>query len=237
MGFFKLLKGKSSSIHKTSILAENGSVTDADGNIYQTVKIGNQVWMEENLRTTKYNDDTTIPMVVDSLKWTALSSPGYCYYNNTTDAIGIKKYGALYNWYTVNSGKLAPAGWHVPSDSEWDTFQNYLIANGYNWDRTTTGNKIAKSLAAQTDWATHKTKGTIGNDLNKNNRSGFSAFPCGMCGSGGQFNGIGFGGGWWSATEHDASVAIYLDLSCDHEHLLKGGSPKKCGFSVRLVRD
>ena len=115
----------------------DSTVKDADGNVYTTVKIGNQVWTVENLRTTKYNDGSAIPLVTDSAAWVNLTTPGYCYYNNTTNADSIKKYGALYNWYAVDTKKLAPAGWHVPTDAEWDTLQNYLIANGYNWDGTT----------------------------------------------------------------------------------------------------
>jgi len=102
--------------------------------------------------------------------------------NNTTNADSIKKYGALYDWYAAsptNVKKIAPAGWHVPSDAEWDTLQNYLTAKGYNRDGTTTGNKIEKALAAKTDWVTYSTNGTIGSDLSKNNSSGFSALPGG----------------------------------------------------------
>jgi uncharacterized protein (TIGR02145 family) len=78
----------------------------------------------------------------------------------------MSKYGVLYNWFALATGKLAPQGWHVPTDADWDTLHNYLIANGYNWDGTTTGNKIAKSMAAQTDWYTGTTTvGAIGNYL------------------------------------------------------------------------
>src|SRR4030043_168747 len=129
----------------------SGTVTDADGNVYQTVKIGNQVWTVENLRTTKYDDGSAIPLVTDSAAWAALTTPGFCYYNNTTNADNIKKFGALYNWHAVNTKKLAPKGWHVPTEAEWITLENYLIANGYNWDGTKTENKIAKSMAAKTD--------------------------------------------------------------------------------------
>jgi len=123
------------------------SVTDIDGNVYHTVKIGTQVWMAENLKTTKYNDASSIPNLTDNAGWVGLTSGAYCWYNN--DAITNKNiYGALYNWYAVNTGKLCPGGWHIPAISEWETMENHLIVNGYNYDGTLSGNKIAKSLAA-----------------------------------------------------------------------------------------
>jgi uncharacterized protein (TIGR02145 family) len=220
-----------------------GSVTDIDGNVYTTEKIGNQVWTVENLRTTKYNDGTPIPLVTDSAAWKALTTPGYCYYNNTTNADSIKKYGALYNWYVVNTKKLAPKGWHVPTDAEWTTLENYLIANGYNWDGTTTDNKIAKSMAAKTDWGSRYTAaGTIGNDLIKNNKSGFSALPGGIrgeSGSGSIFFNIGRGGYWWSVSEIDASRVFFRSLLFSNDNLFRPsrGSAKSGGLSVRLLRD
>jgi uncharacterized protein (TIGR02145 family) len=217
----------------------NNSVTlkDADGNVYQTVRIGNQVWMAENLRTTKYNDSTVIPLVKDIDEWSSLTTPAYCYYNNTTNSDSIKKFGALYNWYAVNTGKLAPAGWHVPTDSEWDTLQNYLIANGYNYDGTTTGNKIAKSMAAETDWEASIKEGAIGNDPTKNNSSGFSALPGGSRGSDGHFYYQSLWGRWLSSTERDESTAWWRYLYFDYEYLTRNSGYKVCGFSLRLVLD
>lgn len=90
-------------------------VTDIDGNSYKTIKIGNQLWMAENLRATKLNDGTKIPYVPDKLTWSKLNIPAYCWENNN-ESDKNKKYGALYNWYTVETGKLCPIGWHVPSD-------------------------------------------------------------------------------------------------------------------------
>ena len=214
-----------------------GSVTDIDGNVYQTVKIGNQVWIVENLRTTKYNDGTPIPLVTDTTAWKALTTPGYCYYNNTTHADSIKKYGALYNWYAVDTKKIAPKGWHVPTDAEWTILENYLIANGYNWDGTRMENKIAKSMATKTDWQTHTNSGAIGNDLSKNNRSGFSALPGGYRDNHGVFLNFGNHGYWWSATEFGASDAFYRHLFFGSVLLLRFSHVKSCGFSVRLLRD
>lgn len=224
------------SFNFTSVITGNITVfakweiRDVDGNVYSEVKIGNQVWMKENLRTTKYNDGTAIPIDTDYSTWTNLTSPAYCYYNNTTNTDSIRKFGALYNWYTVNSGKLAPQGWHVPSDSEWDTLQTYLIANGYNYDGSTTGNLIAKSMAAQTDWEIYSDLGTIGNDLTKNNSSGFSALPSGYLLSS-VFQNIGSSGDWWSTGSN------VRDLANNHTSLNKYAVPNASGFSVRLVKN
>jgi uncharacterized protein (TIGR02145 family) len=213
-----------------------GSVTDIDGNVYKTVKIGNQVWTVENLRTMKYNDGSTIPQVTDDTAWHKLNTPGYCWYSN--DIKNKSKYGALYNWFAIDTKKLAPKGWHVPTDAEWTILENYLIANGYNWDGTKTKNKIAKSMAAKKDWETDADAGSIGNDLTKNNRSGFSALPGGFRDFMGYFIRIGNFGYWWSATEEaDVSFAFNRDLSFGFVYLSRYSSLKCCGFSVRLVKD
>jgi len=215
-----------------------GTVKDADGNVYHTVKIGNQVWTVENLRTTRYNDGSAIPHVMDSVKWATITTSGYCFYDNTPNVDSIKEYGALYNWYAVNTKKLALAGWHVPTDKEWTILEKYLIANGYNWDGTNVGNKIAKSLAAKTGWAESTNEGAVGTDLTKNNESGFSALPGGSRYRYGDFLNIGSHGRWWSATELDASRAYNRRLSYVDGSLYRSSSHiKSCGFSVRLLRD
>jgi len=210
-------------------------VMDIDGNIYKTVKIGNQVWMVENFKATRFNDGTSISNVVDSGVWAGLTTPGYCWYNN--DFNNIATYGALYNWYTINTGKLAPAGWRVPDTTDWNTLQNYLIDNGYNWDGTTIGNKIGKSLAAKTNWQLSTTLGNVGNDLETNNKSGFSAMPGGFRYSNSIFNNIGNFGFWWSTTEFFESSAHYYYLNNYSGSLTKYNIEKNCGYSIRLLRD
>lgn len=213
------------------------TLTDIDGNIYHQVKIGTQVWTVENLRTTKYNDGSAIPHVmVDSL-WALLSTPGFCNYNNATHPDTIKKWGALYNWYAVNTGKLAPAGWHVPTDEEWTILEYYLIANGYNWDASKSGNKIGKSLAAKTEWSSSETVGEIGKDLNGNNRTGFSALPSGLRSAHGTSSSQSTLGYLWTATDQDEWVAFFRYLSNAGDYLSRHFLSKNCGFSVRLVRD
>ncbi|MGC3977933.1 MAG: FISUMP domain-containing protein [Paludibacteraceae bacterium] len=167
-----------------------------------------------------------IPNVTNNDTWWSLSTGAYCWYNNEVSYRAT--YGALYNWYAVNTGKLAPKGWHVPTDAEWTTLENYLIANGYNYDGSTTGIKIAKALASTTGWSTSTTAGAIGNDLTKNNRSGFTALPGGLRGSSGS-GGTDRIGYWWSSTRYDAYDAWARYLGCYYG--------KYYGFSVRCVRD
>ena len=213
-----------------------GNVTDADGNVYQSVKIGNQIWTVENLKTTKYNDGTAIPNVTDGTQWPLLTTGAYSYYG--INSANKAKFGALYNWYAVNTGKLAPKGWRVPNNADWDTLQNHLITKGYNWDETTSDNKIAKSMAAQTDWARDTGAGTIGNDLNKNNASGFSALP-GGCRVllDGSFDYQSYIGYWWSTTESAAPYAHYRYLYYYYGALFWNTNNKQHGYSVRLLRD
>jgi len=103
---------------------ESDPVTDYDGNVYRTIKIGNQIWMAENLKTTRFNDGREIPYVWNNSDWLRLTSSAYCWPNNDSSKKDI--YGALYNWYAVNTGKLEPVGWHIPSEDEWKILINYV---------------------------------------------------------------------------------------------------------------
>jgi uncharacterized protein (TIGR02145 family) len=238
---------------KIKMIANAGNVTDTDGNVYQTVRIGGQVWTVENLRVTRYRDGSAISLDTSTATWASdnvATTPMFCYYSNTTNADSIKKYGALYNWYVVspaNLKKIAPAGWHVPTESEWEVMQRYLVMHGYNYDGTTdtmTTNKIAMALAAKTDWSSSKGAGLPGNNLTKNNSSGFSALPGGgRKGSstvfipGGTFWAQDSTGYWWSATGTDVS-STWISLYYGNNDLsISGINFKNYGFSVRLVRD
>lgn len=216
---------------------ETGTVIDIEGNIYQTIKIGNQWWTVENLRTTKYNDSTPIPNVTDDNEWENYTLGAYCYYDNDSAANAVK-YGALYNWHAINTGKLSPEGWHVPTSLEYDTLKNYLIANGYNWDGTTLVNRIGKSMAAKSDWVHAISKGHIGNDLSSNNSSGFSALPAGgRNGNGGSFSRKGLITYFWSASAEDVSNARRELMWYESASVERGYFVKDSGYSVRLVRD
>jgi uncharacterized protein (TIGR02145 family) len=214
-----------------------GSMTDGESNSYKTVSIGTQTWMAENLKVTKYNDGTTIPNVTDATTWSNLTTGAVCTYNNTTNADSIRTYGRLYNWYAVNTGKLCPTGWHVPSDAEWSTLDAYLNANGYDYDGSTTDDYIAKSMASTTGWASFSQTGDIGNNPSINNKSGFTALPGGRRSVDGAFYGVGGNGYWWSSTENYSSGAGYRYLGCSGSGLSSYYIYKVSGFSVRCLRD
>ena len=222
------------------------SITDNDGNTYNVVAIGAQVWMTENLKTTKYNDNSEIPLVSDPTAWSniynnALTTPAYCWYNN--DITNKTLYGALYNWYAINSStnankNVCPIGWHVPTKDEWTTLTNYLINNGYGYGGN--GNNITKSLAATSGWTTSALVGTAGNDQGSNNSSGFSALPSGYrVGSNSYYFSLEFGCYWWSSTEFLLSSSVWtMNLSYNHTSVsLSAGGFKHEGFSVRCLRD
>jgi len=134
------------------------TVTDLDGNVYDTIHIGTQVWLKENLKTTKYNNGTSIPLVKDSAVWCSRTTPAYCWYYN--DSVTYKNpYGALYNWYTVNTGMLCPAGWHVPTDGEWHTLiLRYDPAStmGYHVESSTAGDYLKEAGSAH--WNIYNTE-------------------------------------------------------------------------------
>jgi uncharacterized protein (TIGR02145 family) len=206
-----------------------GTVKDADGNKYNTVKIGNHIWTVENLKTTSYNDGTPIPNVTDGEEWASLSTGAYCNYDNLES--NASTYGRLYNWYSVNTGKLAPKGWHVPTDEDWTILENYVAAN------TGTSGSVAKALASTTNWAASTHNGDIGNNVTINNSTGFTALPGGERYFIGNFYGIGEYELWWSSNDSTIYLAYNSYLCFDDSGLFRDYYHKECGFSVRLVRD
>lgn len=210
------------------------TVKDFDGNVYHTIKIGNQIWTVENLRTTRYMDGSPIELDTASATWDQGLNGKYCYYNNTTNLDSIKKYGALYNWIAVQSKKLAPQGWHIPTNEDWEILEAYLVDNGYNWDSTKLENKYAKALAATSGWYPCKTPGTVGYDLTKNNSSGFSAYPGGNRYYTGVFGNKGYYGNWWSASDSETQIGTFLLLPFQGDRL-DWLSSQAGGNSVRLV--
>lgn len=191
--------------------------------------------MMENLRTHKLNDGTPIAYVTSNATWSDINitEPMMCYYDND-DLNNKDKYGALYNWYAVNTGKLAPAGWHVPTDADWQKLQDFLIANGYNYDGTTSGNKIGKSLAVTTGWDADATTGNIGNDQVSNNKSKFSALPAGYRSKLGGFAFMGMGAYWWS---YNNAAKSNWGIEAIGMNLASGFGEANLVLSIRCVKD
>ena len=198
-----------------------GTVTDLDGNIYSTITIGNQIWLASNLKTTKFKDGTTIPLITGNTAWINLISPGYCWYNN--DATTYKStYGALYNWYSVNSGRLCPTGWHVPSVGEWTTLSTYLGGDNV------AGGKLKET--GTNHWTTPNTGAT--------NTSGFTAVPGGVRSWVGQFDLIGSYGNYWTSTEvSNTGDANHKSMSNIMSILGSNAGKKSDGYSVRCLKD
>lgn len=193
------------------------SIMDTDNNSYKVVRIGNQIWMAENLKTTRFNDGGRIPVVYDGKRWSNLVSPGYCWYNN--DALSNKsKYGVLYNGYSVSSGKLCPSGWHVPSADEWKTLISFV------------GEHMAGGKLKETDnWMSPNEGAT--------NITGFAALPGGSRGNLGSFMDIGLRGHWWSTTENANNDVISRTMSYSNEGVINNSDRMQSGLSVRCMKD
>ena len=202
------------------------TVKDIEGNKYKTVNIGTQVWMTENLKTTRYNDGTGIEQVKKYEDWKLLNTPAYCWYNN--DSTNKEEYGALYNWFAVNTKKLCPKGWHVPSDEEWKTLYAFLGEDGN------------AGLALKEAGLSHWRRPNAG----ANNSSGFRALPGGYRDYEGPFNLLRADGFWWTSSESNwyssggpPTMAFYRNLRYNDNDLFRSASPKTFGFCVRCVMD
>jgi uncharacterized protein (TIGR02145 family) len=200
-----------------------GTVTDQDGNVYKTIKIGTQTWMAENLRTTKYNDGTSIFNVTDDGDWINIPSGAYCWYNN--DVSNKATYGALYNWYALNATtngnkSICPAGWHIPSDAEWTTLNTYLGTN-------TAGAQLKE--IGSTHWQATNTG---------DNSSGFTALPSGFRNSNdGTFSGMGIGVYFWTSTGYGTDFAHHRYLDYAVSYIFVNSSYKNSGYTIRCVKD
>jgi uncharacterized protein (TIGR02145 family) len=206
-------------------------VKDIEGNLYHTVQIGTQVWMVENLKTTKYRNGDPIPNVTDDIKWSERghdtwpdSAGGGAYCNFENNSSKKSTYGRLYNWYAVNDKrKIAPPGWHIPTDAEWDILLEYIS------DENSKNGHLKE--AGTVHWENPNTGAT--------NETGFTALPGGYRNDNGTFSkiGLGFGGYWWCSTEGNTGSAWYRKMSYDNSYVSRNYDSKKAGFSVRCIRD
>lgn len=225
-----------------------GSLTDErDGNIYNTLRIGNQRWMIDNL--------AYLPAVSVSADGSS-TAPHYYVYgyqgsNPDSAKIGenYNKYGVLYNWQAAINGVASssanpsgvqgacPVGWHLPSNAEWVELIDFLIESGYSYNFEPGKNNVGKAMAAKTTWKNSTVSGTPGNDVQNNNRSGFNAVASGQRHLSGVFNNISTSNFWWSSTESETAEVWYRSLYYTNTNTNSNFASKEYGMSVRCVRD
>lgn len=253
VGDFKISFMKKLILCISSVLILNNvfsqELTDIDKNSYKTVVIGTQTWMAENLKTTKYNDGTPIPFSTnndnDNAKfiksWKKYKEGAYCNYDDNKE--NGDQLGRLYNWYSVNTGKLCPLGWHVPSSDEWATLIFSVADPKHN----------AKSFASTKDWNTSKREFEVGNNQTENNSSGFNALPAGNRGFYGIFVDKGIASYFWTTEKTAAGYAYPTILRFDSKIFEVGhfkitapvwyvasrtmNYNKEFGMSVRCLKD
>ena len=197
-------------------------VKDVDGNLYHFFSVGSQVWLAENLKTTRFNDSTSISLVVDNSSWSSSKfvSPGYCWYNSD-ESVYKNPYGALYNWYAVSTGKLCPTGWHVPSDVDWTVLTEYLGG------LSVAGSKMKENTLLY--WRNPNQGAT--------NESGFTALPGGWRTDFGVYDNTGTYGYWWSSSSVSNTVAYYRYLYYGNGIATRSFISQKYGLSVRCMKN
>lgn len=195
-----------------------GTVTDYDWNVYKTIQIGTQTWMAENLKTTSFNNGEQIANVSNIEIWPAYTLDAFCWYNN--DVAFKNNYGALYNWYAINTGKLCPTGWHVPSSEELAALIEFLGGE------SNAGRKLKETGSVH--WLTPNT--------GADNGSGFSALPGGWLHMG-EFNSFRSAGYWWSSTGSDAGRASFMIIQTGSDAATLEDDSRTIGISVRCIKD
>ncbi len=230
------------SLYFYSCQNKNNVVYDIEGNSYSTIRIGNQTWMAENLRVTKYQNGDDIGWGSDNLIWVKeddvwnnLEHGAWCDYNN--DSVNGIKYGHMYNWYAVSDERnIAPIGWHVATDEDWKALSMYLDNSENNISY-----KVAKSLASDSIWSSSNELGSIGYDIGKNNSTGFCALPGGYRQNSifNSFGHLGYYAVWWCFSEYDLNNAYVRKLGDEGGSFInwRGFTSKKEGYYVRCVKN
>ncbi len=237
-----------------------GVLTDIDGNTYGTIETGNLIWMAENLRVTTYRDGSPIKKGYSDNAWETTANGVYAVYDHSQwDAEGIDSagdmvdmYGKLYNWYAVNnSAGLCPAGWHVPSATEWNALIDYLVGQGYPNESTHEQGagdalksclQINSPLGADCDTSSHPRwdePPAWGPQHYGFDEYGFSALPAGYRSHEGAYFQLGTFGIWWTSTEDTSSLAWSRGMFSDQGYVgysQHHGTSKNAGYSVRCVR-
>ena len=202
-------------------------VADIDANIYHSIKMGTQIWLMENLKTTKYNDGEAISIVTNPTAWSALTTPAYCWYNNDESVIPTPV-GALYNMHAILTGKLCPFGWHVPSFEEWETLNNYLGGSEVSGGKLKT---VSGSLLWYQNWS--------GANIGASNSVGFFGIPAGIRGTNGAFGDMSWSTRFWTCSEDNSYVTKgkFKMLHSNTASLWQNSESKTAGYSVRCIKD
>jgi uncharacterized protein (TIGR02145 family) len=224
----------------SSVFANSIPVTDIDGNEYKTIRIGNQIWMCENLQTTKYRNGDLIGTTSPATKNISSENiPKYQWVFNG-DETNLIKFGRLYTWYVVtDSRNIAPEGWRVPSLNDFDVLEKFLVDNGYNYPEHSGdyADFLGKSMASTSLWETNATTGNVGCDPIKNNVTNFNAYPVGYKTTNGSFVFFGWTTIFWSSSAYDYSNGLGRQLTAEDPDLWNCYSPKEYGCAVRCVKD
>ncbi len=221
-------------IYGQSAPKSDSTVLDIDGNVYRTVKIGEQMWMVENLKTSHYRNGDSIPCVVSGSDWESLSTGACCYYNN--DEKNIPVYGRLYNFYAVrDSRNIAPIGWHIATREDWEDLKLYLSSAALAV--TDTMDYVSKLIASKEFWLESQLSFAAGNQPEKNNTMGFNAMPGGYRHNSGQYKRIGIVAEWWCNYAAEGPMALSKSIWYDSPSLGTGLGFKMRGLSVRCVKD
>ncbi len=222
------------------------TVMDVEENVYRTIKIGNRLWMIDNLRTTKLNDGTPITNITtDDIKYAngvsgvLRTTPAFSWHTNLN--YNKNTYGGLYNWFALETKKLAPVGWRVATKEDWAELESYLAANGFNYDGTksTDGSvsKILKSLTSDIFWSSSAVKGSVGNNIKANNKSGLSLMPSGFR-DGNSWGVAGNVAGYWTASMYDSTSSNSRNFSVADTGIIQTRTDvKQMAFAVRCVKD
>ncbi|MDA3905059.1 MAG: fibrobacter succinogenes major paralogous domain-containing protein [Bacteroidales bacterium] len=213
------LNGRTTAIFNPDL--EYGTMNDIEGNIYKTIQIGDQIWMSENLRTTKYRNSDPIITTFENDLWANAVEGLFCNYNNTEDLDTIATYGRLYNWYAVNDIRnISPEGWRVPTTNDWLTLINFLGGDSI------ASNKLKE--VGNLHW---------GDPFESNNSSGFTAIPNGFRYLSNEFFGLGYYNSFWTSSEYSDSKAGFLYIYYFSSKVSKGINYKANGYSIRCIKE
>ncbi len=212
------------------------TVTDADGNVYNTVQIDDQCWMKENLKTTTYQNGTSIPNVTDAGDWSNLSTGAYVWSDN--DISWKDAYGALYNWYAaIDANELCPTGWHVPTNDEWTTLTDFIGGTGSPHGNELKSCRQVNSPLGEGCTTTEHPRWDEHNTHYGTDDYGFSGLPGGGRSYNGTFTNVGLSGYWWSSTEYSSSLAWSSALFYYDGAVSVSYSYKQNGLSVRCIKN